>query len=47
MKTLIIKKEHYPSWMSLKMTRRYPFIIWRIMKKYYEMKGYEVEVLEK
>lgn len=40
---LLIKKEHYPSWMSLRMIRTYPPIIWRIMRFYYKKKGYEVE----
>jgi len=43
---LLITKEHYPSWMSLRMIKKYPRIIWRIMRKYYKSKGYNVEVLK-
>ena len=42
---LIIKKEEMPSFLSLKMVKEYRFkLIALIVKKYYEKKGYEVEV---
>jgi len=44
---LIVKKENYPEWISLKMIKKYHFkIIGYIMKIYYQLKGYEVEVIK-
>lgn len=45
---IIIKKENEEQWQSLKMIKTYRIkLIGKIMKKYYEIKGYEVEGLEK
>lgn len=43
---LLIVKEHYPDWTSLRMTRKYPFLIGLIMKAYYRKKGYEVRIIK-
>ncbi len=44
---LIIKKEIVESWLSIKTIKRCRFkITAKILKWYYEKKGYEVEVLE-
>lgn len=43
---LLIEKEHYQSWRSLKMTKKYSFLIGIIMKIYYKKKGYEVSKVE-
>lgn len=42
---VIVKKEHYPSWTSLRMIRVFHFkIIAKIYKYFKEKKGYEVEI---
>lgn len=43
---IIIKKEINEQWISYKGFRTIPKILYRITKKYYELRGYEVEVLE-
>lgn len=44
---IIVKKEYTPNWLSLKMSKTYRFkIVGYIIKKYYELKGYDVEVIE-
>ena len=42
---LIIKKEICVNWLSYKTFIDVPNIFYRIVKKYYELRGYEVEVL--
>ena len=44
---IIIKKEVYKDWLSIKTCKRVPKLLSKIFKKYYELIGYEVEVLEK
>lgn len=48
MVTVIVKKENYPEWLSLKMIRTFKHngIISFLYKKYWKLKGYEVEELE-
>jgi len=43
---VIIKKEIEKDWLSIKACKRVPRIFYKIVKKYYELIGYEVEVLE-
>ena len=43
---LIIKKEINVNWLSYKGFITVPRLFYRIVKKYYEIKGYEVEILE-
>lgn len=47
MVTLIIKKEIAESWLSIKTIKRCRFkITSKIIKWYYEKRGYEVEILK-
>ena len=41
---LLVKKEVYEDWVSLKQFIEIPRIFYWIVKKYYELKGYEVEI---
>lgn len=43
---LIIKKEIYENWLSIKTCKRVPKIFYKAAMKWYEILGYEVEVLE-
>ena len=43
---IIIKKEINEQWISYKGFRTIPRILYKIIKKYYELRGYEVEELE-
>lgn len=43
---LIIKKEIEKDWLSIKTCKRVPKLLSKLFKKYYELIGYEVEVLE-
>ena len=43
---LIIKKEICKDWVSQKTFITIPNIFYPIVKKYYELKGYEVEIYE-
>lgn len=43
---VIIKKEIEKDWLSIKTCKKVPKIFFKIVKKYYELIGYEVEVFE-
>lgn len=43
---LIIKKEIYENWLSYKTFKKVPSIFYKLVKKYYELRGYEVEIFE-
>lgn len=43
---LIIKKEIYENWVSFKSFIEVPKLFYKLIKKYYEMKGYEVEIYD-
>ena len=43
---LIIKKEICINWLSYKTFIDVPRLFYKIVKKYYELRGYEVEVLK-
>lgn len=44
--TLVIKKEILPDWLSFKTFIEVPKIFYRIVKFYWKIKGYEVEVIK-
>lgn len=44
--TLLIKKQILEDWVSLTEFIKIPGIFYPIVKKYYELKGYEVEIYD-
>ena len=44
--TIIVRKEIYEHWLSETFCKEIPRIMYPIVKAYYKLKGYEVEVFK-